>query len=281
MAFVTYLIAPCAGGSSLTVEFNGSSLPAVGGNYYLTFTGVTTQGCYEVVDTAEPGTGSDYVATMSTNYSECIPCLDANPTPTPTPTLTQTPTNTATNTPTPSVTATNTPTVTKTPTNTPTVTTTNTPTVTTTNTSTPTNTPTVTTTVTTTNTSTPTNTPTPSVTTTKTSTPTVTPTNTSTPTNTPSVTATNTPTVTKTPTNTPTPTSTPTPSPSPYPLTGYSVDNQYAYTVEILGNFSGGSITEGGPANGIAPHPIFTDANGVPFAQLNAITLGGFNGLNN
>ena len=193
----------------------------MGGNYYLTFTGVTTQGCYEVVDTAEPGTGSDYVATMSTNYGECGPCLSANPTPTPTPTLTQTPTNTATNT------------------------------------------------------------PTPSVTTTKTSTPTVTPTNTSTPRNTPSVTATNTPTVTKTPTNTPTPTSTPTPSPSPYPLSGYSVDNQYAYTVEILGNFSGGSITIGGPANGVAPHPIFTDANGVPFAQLNAITLGGVNGLNN
>jgi hypothetical protein len=59
------------------------------------------------------------------------------------------------------------------------------------------------------------------------------------------------------------------------------VDNQYAYTVEILGNFSGGSITIGGPANGVAPHPIFTDANGVPFAQLNAITLGGVNGLNN
>lgn len=233
MAFVTYLIAPCAGGSSLTVEFNSSSLPAVGGNYYLTFTGVTTQGCYEVVDTAEPGTGSDYVATMSTNYGDCSTCFSANPTPTPTPTQTQTPTNTTTNTPTPSVTATNTPTVTKTPTNTPTVT------------KTPTNTPSVTAT--------------------------------NTPTNTPSVTTTKTPTPTKTPTQTPTPTSTPTPTPSPWPLSGISVNNQYAYTIEILGDFSGGTA----PVGAIAPHPIFTDADGVPYAQLNAITLGGVNGLNN
>ena len=267
MAFVTYLIAPCAGGSSLTVEFNSSSLPAVGGNYYLTFTGVTTQGCYEVVDTAEPGTGSDYVATMSTNYSECEPCFSANPTPTPTPTQTSTPTNT----PTPSVTATNTstPTPTQTPTQTQTQTQTGTPT------NTPTNTPTPSVTATNTQTPTPTNTPT------NTSTPTNTPTNTSTQTPTPTNTPTNTGTPTNTPTNTPTPTQTQTPSPSPWPLSGISVDNQYAYTVEILGNFSGGSITEGGPANGIAPHPIYTDAYGVPYAQLNAITLGGFNGLNN
>ena len=51
-------------------------------------------------------------------------------------------------------------------------------------------------------------------------------------------------------------------------------------TIGILGNFSGGSITEGGPANGFAPHPVYTDADGVEFVQLNAITLGGFNGLN-
>jgi len=267
MAFVTYLIAPCAGGSSLTVEFNSSSLPAVGGNYYLTFTGVTTQGCYEVVDTAEPGTGSDYVATMSTNYGDCSTCFSANPTPTPTPTQTQTPTKT----PTPSVTATqtNTPTVTttKTPTNTPTVTKTptNTPSVTATNT--PTNTPSVT----------PTKTPTPSVTATQTNTPSVTATKTPTQTNTPSVTTTKTPTPTKTPTQTPTPTSTPTPTPSPWPLSGISVNNQYAYTIEILGDFSGGTA----PVGAIAPHPIFTDADGVPYAQLNAITLGGVNGLNN
>ena len=275
MAFVTYLIAPCAGPSALTVEFNSSSLPAVGGNYYLTFTGATAQGCYEVVDTAEPGTGSDYVATMSINYGECGPCLSANPTPTPTPTQTQTPTNTPTQTGTPTQTPTKTQTPTPTKTGTPTPTPTKTPTNTPTQTQTPTQTKTGTPTPTPTQTGTPTQTPT------KTATPTPTPTKTATPTPTPTKTGTPTPTPTKTPTNTPTPTQTPTPSSTPYPLTGYSVDNQYAYTVEILGNFSGGSITEGGPANGIAPHPIYTDAYGVPYAQLNAITLGGFNGLNN
>jgi hypothetical protein len=281
MALVTYLIGACSGGPAILVDFNSSSLPAVNGNYYLTFNGATADGCYDIIDNAEPSTGVDVVTTLSTDYGDCGTCLSANPTPTPTPTQTQTPTNTATNTPTPSVTATNTPTVTKTPTNTPTVTTTQTGTPTNTPTKTPTNTPTNTATPTKTPTNTPTNTPTPSVTATQTNTPSVTATKTPTPTNTPSVTATNTPTVTKTPTNTPTPTSTPTPSPSPYPFSGYSVDNQYAYTVEILGNFSGGSITEGGPANGFAPHPIFTDANGVPYAQLNGIALGGFNGLNN
>jgi len=45
----------------------------------------------------------------------------------------------------------------------------------------------------------------------------------------------------------------------------------------MLGSFSGGTA----PSGATAPHPIFTDANGVPYAQLNAITLGGFNGLNN
>ena len=273
MAFVTYLIAPCAGGSALTVEFNSATLPTVGGNYYLTFTGATAQGCYEIVDTAEPGVGSDYVATLSIDYGDCTTCLTANPTPTPTPTQTQTPTNT----PTPSVTATNTPT--QTPTQTQTGTPTNTPTNTSTQTPTPTQTPTQTQTGT--PTQTPTNTGTPTNTPTNTSTPTNTPTNTSTPTNTPTNTTTPTQTQTGTPANTPTPTQTQTPSPSPWPLSGISVDNQYAYTVEILGNFSGGSINEGGPANGVAPHPIFTDAYGVPYAQLNAITLGGVNGLNN
>jgi hypothetical protein len=64
-------------------------------------------------------------------------------------------------------------------------------------------------------------------------------------------------------------------------MSTYSANTQYEYTVEILGNFSGGSITQGGPANGVAPHPVYTDADGVEFIQLNAITLGGFDGLNN
>jgi hypothetical protein len=271
MALVTYLIGACSGGPAILVDFDSSSLPAVNGNYYLTFVGATADGCYDIIDNAEPSTGVDTVSTLSTNYGDCSTCLSANPTPTPTPTQTQTPTNTKTPTPTPSVTATNTPTVTKTPTQTQTGTPTGTPT----------NTPTNTQTQTPTNTKTPTPTPTQTQTGTPTNTPTKTPTQTGTPTKTPTNTPTNTGTPTKTPTNTPTPTSTPTPSPSPWPLSGYSVDNQYAYTVEILGNFSGGSINEGGPANGVAPHPIFTDAYGVPYVQLNAITLGGVNGLNN
>jgi hypothetical protein len=163
-------------------------------------------------------------------------------------------TNPTTPTPTPTITQTNTPTVTTTPTGTSSVT--------------PTPTPTGTAAVT----------PTPS------GTPAVTPTPTQTQTGTASVTPTPTGTAAVTPTPTDTPASTPTPTPtsSPiYPLTGISVNSQYAYTIGILGNFSGGSITEGGPANGIAPHPIYTDGDGVPYAQLNAITLGGFNGLNN
>ena len=60
--------------------------------------------------------------------------------------------------------------------------------------------------------------------------------------------------------------------------TGYTSDNQYAYTLDILGSFSGGSANFSGA---YAPHPIYSDADGNTFEQLNAITLGGFNGLNN
>jgi hypothetical protein len=101
----------------------------------------------------------------------------------------------------------------------------------------------------------------------------VTPTNTTTQTQTP----TNTATQTVTPTNSATPAVTPTPTPSQYPFSGIGVDVQYEYTIGMLGSFSGGTAPEGA----IAPHPIFTDANGVPYAQLNGITLGGVNGLNN
>ena len=394
MALVTYLLGSCVGGPAILVDFDSSSLPAVNGNYYLTFTGGTTPGCYDIIDNAEPSTGIDKVLTMSTDYGDCITCL-AVVTPTPTPTNTETPTNTPTpsvtptqtqtgtanvtptptntetptNTPTQTNTPSNTATQTSTPTNTPTISVTpsNTPNVcktyelnggtdgttfvgkncdgftfnipvppysttivcakevfviqgngyyisigscplpTPTNTSTPTNTPTNTATNTSTPTNTATNTATPTPTNTTTNTPTVTPTNTVTPTVTPTNTGTAavtptqtgtaavTPTQTKTPTPTgtasvtptPTPTQTgtasvtPTPTPTQYPFSGIGVNSQYEYTVGILGNFSGGSINEGGPANGIAPHPIYTDAYGVPYAQLNAITLGGVNGLNN
>ena len=267
MALVTYLVAPCSGGSGINVDFNSAALPVVGGNYYLTFVAGTTPGCYEVVDTAEPSTGIDVVSTMSVNYGDCLTCLATTPTPTPTPTVTPTITLT------PSVTAT--PTITPTRTATPTITPTLTPTPSITPTTTRTPTPTITPTISVTPSITPTSTVTPTLT----STPTVTPTTSVTPTvtSTPTITPTKTATPTVTPTNTPTPTSTPTPSPSPYPFSGYGVDVQYAYTIEILGSFSGGTA----PTGAIAPHPIFTDANGVPYAQLNAITLGGVNGLNN
>ena len=125
-----------------------------------------------------------------------------------------------------------------------------------------------------------TETPTPTPTVTPTVTPTNTPTGTAAVTPTPTGTAAVTPTRTAAVTPTPTGTAavTPTPTPSQYPFSGISADVQYAYTLDILGSFSGGSADFSG-AN--APHPIYTDANGVPYAQLNAITIGGFNGLNN
>ena len=277
MALVTYLIQPCTGGGpAINVDFNTSvSSPVVGGNYFLRFTGATPEGCYEILDTAEIGDGTDLVSYMSSNYGDCIPCLAVV---TPTPTVTTTPTKT----PTPSVTTTKTSTPTQTPTNTATQTQTPTNTIT----KTPTNTPTVTTTNTPSVTKTATNTPTPSVTTTQTGTPSVTTTQTGTPnvtptkTPTPSVTTTQTGTAAITPTPTQTQTGTPavTPTPSHTPNYVISADQQYAYTLEILGSFSGGSADFSGA---YAPHPIFTNQLGEAVQQLNGITLGGFNGLNN
>jgi hypothetical protein len=157
MALVTYLIGYCGGGPAILVDFDSSSLPAVNGNYYLTFTGGTTPGCYDVIDNAEPNTGTDTVLTMSVDYTDCTTCLAVV---TPTPTVTTTPTKT----PTPSITAS----PTDTPSVTPTTTSTPTPSITATQTGTPLVTPTNTTTKTPTPTqtgtppSTPTNTPTPS-----------------------------------------------------------------------------------------------------------------------
>jgi len=279
MALVTYLIAPCGGPATLNIDFSGSSLPVVGGNYYLTFTGGTVEGCYEIVDSAEPGTGTDVVATMSINYSDCSTCLavvtptptvTTTPTKTPTPSVTTTKTSTPTQTPTNTATQTQTPTntITKTPTNTPTVTTTNTPSVTTTATNTPT--PSVTTTQTGTPNVTPTKTPTPSVTTTQTGTAGVTPT--------PTVTKTQTPTQTGTPAATPT--QTPTPSPTPF-YTGISVNELYEYTAGMLGSFSGGTLSSGTTV----PYALYVSdtSNGetIQVVQLNAISLGGQYGLNN
>ena len=96
-------------------------------------------------------------------------------------------------------------------------------------------------------------------------------------------TATNTPSPTKTATNTPTPTQTGTPAITPTPshtpgFTGFSADQQYAYTLEILGSFSGGSADFSGA---YAPHPVFTNELGEAVEQLNGIAIGGFDGLNN
>jgi hypothetical protein len=279
MALVTYLIGSCNGGPAILVDFDSASLPAVNGNYYLTFTGGTAEGCYDIIDNAEPSTGIDKVSTLSIDYTDCATCQAVV---TPTPTVTTTPTDTPSVTPTSTVT----PTVTKTPTTTPT------PSTTATQTPTSTVTPTVTTT--------PTNTQTPSITASPTDTPSVTPTTTPTPsitssqtptptqTGTPAVTPTNTVTQTVTKTSTPTqtgtpavtPTNTPTPSQTPF-YSGIAVNQFYQYTAEMEGSFSGGTL----PADTVVPYAQWVsdtqDGGTIQVIQLNAVSLGGFNGLNN
>ena len=282
MALVTYLVAPCAGGSALNIEFSSTTLPVVGGNYYLNFTGATDRGCYEIVDTAEPSTGVDEVSgPLGTNYGDCQTCLAANPTPTPTPTPTVTPsiTPTTTRTPTPTVTTTSTSTPTITPSITPTRTLTPTPSITPTTTVTPTVTatntltPSITPTRTVTPTVTATNTPTPSITPTRTVTPTVTATNTPTPSITPTTT------LTPTPTKTATPTPTPTITPSQTSIGTTYVNVQYEYTNQMEGSYSGGTWDE---SLGNVPHPqAYVEGTRGWVIDLSAVKLGGFNGLNN
>jgi hypothetical protein len=279
MALVTYLIGYCGGGPAKLVDFDSSSLPAVNGNYYLTFTGASTPGCYDIIDNAEPNTGTDTVLTMSVDYADCATCL-AVVTPTPTVTKTPTPTPTKSQTPTPTDTPNVTPTHTATPTDTPNVTPTQTATPTDTPSSTNTPTPSITASPTDTPNVTPTKTPTPSVTTTQTRTPNVTPSITSSPTDTPSVTPTKT--TTPTPTKTPpvTPTNTPTPSPTPF-YSGISVNEFYEYTAAMLGSFSGGTL----PPGTVVPYAEWAtdnkDGTTTQVTQLNAIALGGQYGLNN
>ena len=280
MALVTYLIAPCEGPSAILVEFSSSTLPVVGGNYFLTFVGSTDSGCYEIVDTAEPGVGIDTVATQSTNYNDCATCQGAStPTPTPsvtatvTPTVTKTPTVTPTKTVTPTVTTTKTPTLTPTNTTTPSVT----PTKTVTPSVTATVTKTVTPTVTTTNTPTPsvTRTQTPSVTASVTPTKTVTPSVTATVTKTPTVTPTKTVTPSVTATVTKTPTLTPTPTLSGFALTGGTTNTSSGTIVyEDCITCSGDTTTQA------MPHAIYSNAQGRAVVQVDSVALGGFNGLN-
>ena len=121
-------------------------------------------------------------------------------------------------------------------------------------------------------------TPTASNTPTPTQTPTTTATQTQTPT--PSITASQTPTPSVTTSNTPsqTPSYTPTQTPThtPWPLSGYSVNEQYEYDSQCCNPPTGATTS-----NTAYPHPIDTDGVGVPFVQLNAVRIGGFNGLNN
>jgi hypothetical protein len=61
----------------------------------------------------------------------------------------------------------------------------------------------------------------------------------------------------------------------------YSANTHYDYSIEILGDFSGGTA----PAGQTAPHPIAysekRNASGDTVIDLSAITLGGFDGINN
>jgi hypothetical protein len=276
MALVTYLIGPCSGGASILVDFDSSSLPAVNGNYYLTFTGGTTQGCYDIIDNAEPATGVDKVLTLSVDYGDCGTCQavvtptpTASTTPTPTPTVTRTASVTPTTTPTPSVTPTDTPSVTSTPT----TTSSPTPSIT----ASPTGTPSVT----------PTQTTTPTTTSTPTDTPSVTPTQTTTPTQTGTAGVTPTPSgtasVTSTPTPSITPTRTPTQTPTPTSFGVFYANEYYEFTDEMFGSYSGGTAPVVPPLVNV-PHPInqamIGDERGTVQDQ-SAVALGGFNGLNN
>jgi len=58
--------------------------------------------------------------------------------------------------------------------------------------------------------------------------------------------------------------------------TGTSVNQFYEYTAAMEGSFSGGTL----PPGTQVPHPAYATQNGIAI-QLNAVTLGGFNGLNN
>ena len=101
---------------------------------------------------------------------------------------------------------------------------------------------------------------------------------TSTQTPTPTTTPTPGPTSTQTPTPTTTPTATPTPTPTPTRITIISVNEQYATDFIDCCDVSGTTV----PSDSYVPHPVWTNNDGdVSIIQLNAVALGGFNGLNN
>jgi len=58
------------------------------------------------------------------------------------------------------------------------------------------------------------------------------------------------------------------------------VNPQYQYTIDMLGSFSGGTYVA--PPMNTVPYPVYTNNDGTQeLIQLNAVALGGFNGLNN
>lgn len=69
-------------------------------------------------------------------------------------------------------------------------------------------------------------------------------------------------------------------------MSNLNVNTFYEYTNDMIGNFSGGTWTS---AIGPAPHPVATELSDPlvvsgtsdTVVQMNAITIGGFNGLNN
>ena len=242
MAFNYYIATSCTSSAQQFIKSEDTLI--LGKIYDLVIAG--SNSCYTI------GAGIDTpLAAVATIYNgpwnTCLECI-GDVTPTPTASVTTTPTNT--------------PTVTQTPTNT----TTKTPTPTPTNTQTPTNTSTTTQTQTPTNTTT--RTPTPSVTTSPTGTAAITPT----PTGTAAI----------TPTPTGTPNTTPTSTPTPSVTIGFVkyVNQQYQYTIGMLGNVSGGTYMV--PSGATVPYQVMTSEDGDEvIIQLNAISLGGFNGLNN
>ena len=70
----------------------------------------------------------------------------------------------------------------------------------------------------------------------------------------------------------------PTPTPTPIPVTPISVNEQYATDFIDCCDVSGTTV----PSDSYVPHPVWTNNDGdVSIIQLNAVALGGFNGLNN
>lgn len=52
------------------------------------------------------------------------------------------------------------------------------------------------------------------------------------------------------------------------------------YTVNLVGYVPGTGLTAGNVVTFNTPKPVWTDSNDVVALQCNAVTIGGFNGLN-